>query len=88
MIKRLVLLVRRPDDDQAAVRAWDGTADENKVIVIVDLDDVKVADGALGVAVLPGGFVSLLGPAAAAVAGVGADGACGAIYLFGAVGGG
>src|SRR5262245_55039191 len=51
---RLVLLVGRPDNDEAAVGAGDRAADEDEMVLGVDLDDVEVANGALGVAVLAG----------------------------------
>src|SRR5262245_30735982 len=84
----LVLLVRRPLHHQSAIRPRHGAAHENQVVFAVDLDDVEIADSALSIAVLPCRLVALLGTAAAAVAGHGADRAAGAVHLLGAVGGG
>src|SRR5205085_8721878 len=67
--------------------SWYRPADEKEVIFLVDLDDVEVADGALGVPVLAGGLVTLFRPAAAAVAGHRADRAALTMHFFGAVGG-
>ena len=78
-------LVRRPDHDEAAVGAGDRPADEHQVVVGVDADDVEVADGDAVVAVLAGHADALLRPAAAAVAGVGADASRAAVALLDAV---
>src|SRR5690348_31665 len=88
LVGRDVHLVGRADHDQAAVGAGDGSADQQEVVLEVDLDDVEVPDGDPAVAVLPGGEVAELGPAAAAIAGVRAGAAGGAVDLLGAVGGG
>src|SRR5581483_11850731 len=69
----LPALVRRPDQHQAAVRPRHGAAHEHDVVVGVDLDHVEVADRDAGVAVAAGHADALLGAAAAAVAGVGAE---------------
>ena len=82
-----ILLVRRPNDDQAALGPRNGTAHQNDVILGVDLDDVEIADGDAGVAVMAGGLVPELRPAGTAVAGVRADGAGLTVDLLGAVGG-
>src|SRR5262245_49684577 len=85
---RLVLLVGWPDNDEAAVGAGDRAADEDDMVLGVDLDDVEVANGALGIAILAGGLVTFLGPAGAAIGGVRADRTARAMDFLGAVGGG
>src|SRR5947209_18355268 len=67
------LLVRRPDHDERPVEAGDGAADEQEVVAAVHANHVEVADGDALVAVPAGHADALLGPAAAAVRGVGAD---------------
>ena len=67
--------VVRDDDDEAAVGAGDGAPHKDKVIFGIDLDDVEIADRALGIAVLTCRLVALLGSAATAVAGIGRDAA-------------
>src|SRR6266542_1004352 len=83
-----VLLVGGADDDEAAVGAGDGAADDEEVILEVDLDDVEIANGGLGVAVLPGGEMAELGSAGAAVGRVRAGAAALTMVLLGAVSGG
>src|SRR5260370_10625193 len=80
-----LLLVGGADEDQAAVGAGHGAADQDEVVLGVDAHHRQVADGdALG-AVAPGHADALLGPTAAAVAGVGADRAALAVALLDAV---
>src|SRR5882724_2400596 len=87
MSDQLPLLVGRPDEDQAAVGAGDGAADQDEVLLGIDADHLEVAGGdALG-AVAAGHALAALGAAAAAVAGVRADAARRAVVLLDAVAG-
>src|SRR5437764_12600893 len=71
-------LVRGPHHHEAAVVAGHGALDQQQVVLGVDANDVEVADRDALVAVAAGHALALLGPAAAAVAGVRADAAGGA----------
>src|SRR4051794_26705951 len=82
-----LLLVGRADGDETALVAGDGALDQDEVVLSVDADHAEVADGdALG-PVAAGHALALLGAAAAAVAGVRADAARGAVVLLDAVAG-
>src|SRR5262249_29793184 len=52
LLLSLSLLVSWADDDEAAVGAGDGSADQEQVILAIDAHQREVADSALGVAVL------------------------------------
>src|SRR5438105_12249098 len=54
-----VFLVGGADQDDAAVGAGDGAADQEQVVVGVDLDDGEIADGGARAAVASRGFVAL-----------------------------
>src|SRR5207253_2049250 len=76
------------DHDHAAVGTGDGAFDQEQVVIAVELDDAEVARGGAGGAVAAGHALALLGAATAAIAGMGADAAGGAVVLFDAVAGG
>ena len=65
-----LLLVGGPDEDEPAVGAGDGAADQEQVVLGIDADDGQVASGDLGVAVLAGHANATLRSTAAAVGGV------------------
>src|SRR5260370_11948699 len=80
-----LLLVRRPNHDQSTVGAGDGAADQNQMIVGVDLDHLQVArSDALG-AVAAGHALAAFRAAATAIASVRADTAGRAVVFFDAV---
>src|SRR6185437_16918365 len=82
-----LLLVGRPDHDQAAVGARDSSLDQDDVVLGVDANDGQVANRDALVAVAAGHASALLGSAAAAVAGQRADAAGRAVVLLDAVAG-
>src|SRR5439155_26106582 len=63
----LASFVGRADHDQAAIGTWNGTADQHHVVVVVDTDDMQVADRRARGAIPAGHAFALLGPAATAV---------------------
>lgn len=65
----LLDLVRRLNDDQAAIGSGDGALDQNDVVFGIDVDDVEVADRHLFGAVVAGHFLALLGTAETSVRG-------------------
>src|SRR5262245_55283437 len=81
------MLVRGPEEDEPAVGAGDGAADDDEMVLAVDADDLEVPDGdALG-AVAASHAQALLGTAVAAVAGVRANRAALPFALLDAVAG-
>src|SRR5262249_31544166 len=80
-----LLLVRRTHRDQAARRAGHGAEHQHQVVLAVDPHQLRVARGAVLVAVLARHADAPLGPAAAPVARVGRDAAALAVALLDAV---
>src|SRR5437588_12436326 len=83
----LILLVRGPHHDQAAVGTRHGAADEHQIIVGVDAHHAQIAGSYPAGAVTSRHALALLGPAAAAVAGMRADASRRPVMPFDAVAG-
>src|SRR5207253_316231 len=66
-------LARRANHHDAAIEAGHSAAHQDQVLVGIDLHDLEIAHGDAFVAVAASHADALLGPAAAAVAGVGTD---------------
>src|SRR5208282_6130380 len=83
-----ILLLGRPNQNQAAVGPRHGTPDQDQVPLAVDANDAQVARRHPFGAVTARHALAALGPAAAAIAGVRADAARRPVVLLDAVAGG
>src|SRR5712691_7120855 len=82
------LFVGRADHDEAAIGAGNRAPDEHQIVFGIDTDHAQVSRGDAFGAVSSGHSLASLRPAAAAVAGVGADAAGRAVVFLDAVAGG